>query len=188
MSPALHADRARIYLSFADDDRPRVMGLLRWLNDSGWSVSADDRHAFAAGDDWKAAATGKLDTCDVVLCVVTLGWLVSDSCRFEFSYCAKQGKFVLPVICDPSVMDVLPPALRVLPRVDLTRNRMIDYLALKDTLSQAGSRIGRLAEVEGRAPREGALGRMLGAHRYGWIALAAALLLSVAAIWLWSRP
>ena len=45
MSTALNADRARIYLSFADEDRPRVMDLVRWLNDSGWQVRADDRHA-----------------------------------------------------------------------------------------------------------------------------------------------
>ena len=79
MSPALHTDRARIYVSFADDDRSRAMQLVRWLNDSGWSVSADDRHAFAAGDE---EVTSKLDTSDVVVCVITLGWLVSASCRF----------------------------------------------------------------------------------------------------------
>jgi hypothetical protein len=181
MFPALHADRARIYVSFADDDRSRAMQLVRWLNDSGWSVSADDRHAYAAGDQ---ETSGKLDACDVVLCVVTLAWLVSDSCRFELSYCARQGKFVLPVICDPWVMDVLPAALQALPRVDLTQNRLIDYLTLKYTLRQAGSKIGRAAEVEGRVPRRLKIAWQLRAHRRS-IALAAALLVSMAAIWLW---
>ena len=141
MFPAFHADRARIYISFADDDRSRAMELVRWLNDSGWSVSADNRHAFAAGDE---EVTSKLDTSDVVVCVITLGWLVSNSCRFELSYCTKHGKFVLPVICDPWVMDVLPAALQALPRVDLTRNRLIDYLTLKDTLVRPARRSGGL--------------------------------------------
>jgi hypothetical protein len=184
MSPALHTDRARIYVSFADDDRSRAMELVRWLNDSGWSVSADDRHAFAAGDE---VVTGKLDTSDVVVCVITLGWLVSESCRFELSYCTRRGKLVLPVICDPWVMDVLPAALQALPRVDLTQNRLIDYLTLKDTLTQAGSRIGRAREVESKATRRLKLASQLRAHRRS-IALAAALLVSIAAAWLWLRP
>ena len=184
MFPAFHPDRARIYISFADDDRSRAMELVRWLNDSGWSVSADDRHAFAAGDE---EVTSKLDTSDVVVCVITLGWLVSDSCRFELSYCVTRGKLVLPVICDPWVMDVLPAALQALPRVDLTQNRLIDYLTLKETLTQAGSRIGRAREVEGKATPGLALARQIGAHRW-WIALAAALVSLIAAIWLWFRP
>ncbi len=184
MSPALHTDRARIYVSFADDDRSRAMELVRWLNDSGWSVSADDRHAFAAGDE---EVTSKLDTSDVVVCVITLGWLVSASCRFELSYCVTRGKLVLPVICDPWVMDVLPAALHALPRVDLTQNRLIDYLTLKETLTQAGSRIGRATEVEGKATRRLKLAWQLHTHRRS-IALAAALLFSIAAVWLWLRP
>jgi hypothetical protein len=143
MSAPQHPDRARIYVSFAEPDRPRVMQLVRWLNDSGWYVRADDRHAFPGGDDWKWSAAIRLDACDVALCVVTTAWLVSDSCRFEFSYSAKRGKFVLPVLCEPGLADVLPPALRALPRVDLSEGRMVDYLVLKDTLVQAGTRAAR---------------------------------------------
>ena len=91
---------ARIYLSFADEDRPRVMDLVRWLNDSGWQVRADDRHAFATGEGWGRAAARRLNSCDVILCVITPGWLVSTFCHREFSYCAKRGKFVLPVLCE----------------------------------------------------------------------------------------
>ena len=81
MFPAPKAERARIYLSFADEDRPRVMELVRWLNDSGWQVRADDRHAFAAGEDWGRAAARRLNSCDVILCVITPGWLVSTYCH-----------------------------------------------------------------------------------------------------------
>jgi TIR domain len=142
MPPELHEDRARLYLSFADEDRPRAMELVRWLNDSGWRVAADDRHAFAAGT-WSPSR--RLDTCDVILCVITPGWLVSKFCHHEYAYCAKRGKFVLPVICEPFDLALLPPAIRALPRVDLTQNRMIDYLALKEVLTQAGSQLARSA-------------------------------------------
>jgi hypothetical protein len=118
MSTELNADRARIYVSFADEDRARAMELVRWLNDSGWHVVADERHSFAPGETWSAPR--RLRTCDVILCVITPGWLVSTYCHREFSWCAKRGKFVLPVICEGFDLDLLPPAIRVLPRIDFT--------------------------------------------------------------------
>jgi hypothetical protein len=143
MASEPHADRARIYVSFADEDRARAMQLVRWLNDSGWRVTADDRHSFAAGERWSPSP--RLEFCDVILCVITPGWLVSDFCRREYSYCAKRGRFVLPVICELADVGLLPPAIRALPRVDLRQDRMIDYLALKEVLTQAGSQIARCA-------------------------------------------
>jgi len=144
MPPEPYEDRARLYLSFADEDRGRAMELVRWLNDSGWQVAADDRHAFA-GDRKAWVPSRRLDSCDVMLCAITPGWLVSDFCHREFAYRAKRSKFVLPVICEPFDLSLLPPAIRALPRVDLTQNRMIDYLALKEVLAQAGSQVGRSA-------------------------------------------
>jgi hypothetical protein len=145
MAPELCGDRARLYLSFADEDRPRAMELVRWLNDGGWRVAADERHAFAAGDRGSWAPSQWLESCDVILCVITPGWLVSDFCRREFSHCAKHGKFVLPLIWELADLALLPPAIRALPRVDLRQNRMIDYLALKEVLTQAGSQLARAA-------------------------------------------
>jgi hypothetical protein len=130
-----HIGRARIYISFADEDRARAMDFVRWLNDSGWHVTADDRHSFARGDRWLPPR--RLDSCDVLLCMITPGWLVSTYCHHEYSYCAKRGKFVLPVLCELSDVDLLSPALRALPRIDLRQNRMVDYLALKEVLNQA---------------------------------------------------
>jgi hypothetical protein len=153
MPPEPHEDRARLYLSFADEDRTRAMELVRWLNDSGWRVAADDRHAFT-GDRKTWAPSRRLDACDVMLCVITPGWLVSDFCHREFAYCAKRGKFVLPVICELVDPALLPPAIRALPRVDLTQNRMIDYLALKEVLIQAGSKMaGASPESDGGRKR-----------------------------------
>ena len=185
MSPELHIGRARLYVSFADEDRARAMELVRWLNDGGWHVVADDRHAFAASDSWTPSK--RLNSCDVILCVITPGWLVSNYCHLEYSYCAKLGKFVLPVICELSDVGLLPPAIRALPRVDLTQNRMVDYLALKEVLTQAGSKVGRVAAAENDAERKGAFAWTLAKRRSLWLPLAALLLASVAAIWLWAR-
>jgi TIR domain len=158
MPPAADADRARIYLSFADEDRTRVMELVRWLNDNGWRLRADFRHAFATGSDWAGAAEERLDACDIVLCVITPGWLISRFCRHEYSYAAKRGKFVLPVLCETIDVGLLPEGLRARPRLDLTQNRMIDYLALKEVLIQLGSPIGRAAAVEVARKRQRASG------------------------------
>ena len=179
------ADRARIYLSFADADRPRVMELVRWLNDSGWQVHADHRHAFPADDDWTWARPISLDASEVVLCVITSAWLASDWCRFESTRAAKQGKFIVLVICETLVAKVLPPALRGLPLVDLTQGRLIDYLKLKDALNQAGPKIAAAAAAR-RPPRRRTFAWLLGQRRFQWMALAAAA--SITALWLWLRP
>jgi TIR domain len=188
MHSELGVNRARIYVSFADEDRPRAMQLVRWLNDSGWRVTADDRHSFGAGERW--SPTPRLEFCDVILCVITPRWLASDLCRHEYSYCAKRGRFVLPVIFELLDVGLLPPALRVLPRVDLTQGRMIDYLALKQVLTQTGSQIARAAAGEADRSRRGVLAWMAGRRRYFWPALAAVALATVALIglgaWLWT--
>jgi TIR domain len=187
MRSQLHADRARIYVSFADEDRSRAMELVRWLNDSGWQVTADDRHGSAPGQRWSPSP--RLEFCDVILCVITPGWLVSDFCHHEYSYCAKRGRFVLPVICELSDIGLLPPAIRALPRVDLTQGRMIDYLALKQVLTQAGSQIARAAAGDANRSPRGVLALTFGNRRYFWPALAAVALAAVAIIglglWAW---
>jgi TIR domain-containing protein len=191
---ALDSGRARIYLSFADEDRPRVMELARWLNDSGWQVRADDRHAFEAGEDWGRAAAKRLNSCDVILCVITPGWLVSAYCHREYSYCAKRGKFVLPVMCELTDVELLPEAMRPLPRVDLTQGRMVDYLALKEVLTQAGTQIDRAAIADTDEPRQTELHKTWAPHvlrgrRYSWLWLVLAAVAAAlgAAIWLWWR-
>jgi TIR domain len=183
MSAEPIADRARIYVSFADEDRTRAMDLVRWLNDSGWHVAADDRHAFAPGETWSPPS--RLGACDVILCVITPGWLVSSYCHREFAYCAKRGKFVLPVICEPFDLSVLPQAIGVLPRVDLTRSRMVDYLALKEVLTQAGSQIGRVAAAERSPSRTRTFRWAAGKRRALWLLQSAVLITAIVALWLW---
>ena len=185
MSAELHPLRARIYVSFADEDRTRAMALVRWLNDGGWHVLADDRHAFPAAS--RRAPPRQIDRADIVLCVVTPGWLVSRYCHQEFSYSAKQGRFVLPVVCEAFDLGLLPPAVRVLPRVDLTQNRMVDYLDLKKVLTQAGSDLGAVAAARDDARRADRWGSMRPSRRsLGWL-LGAATLAAAAGLWLWTR-
>jgi TIR domain len=185
MSVELNADRARIYVSFADEDRARTMELVRWLNDSGWRVVADDRHSFEPGEVWMAPR--RLAACDVILCLITPGWLVSTFCHHEFAYCAKRGKFVLPVICEWSDLGMLPPAIRALPRIDLTHSGMVDYLALKQALTQAGSQISRVSAAESDAPRKRTFAWARGKRRALWLLLTALLLAAIVTIWLWVR-
>src|SRR5262245_53080437 len=186
MASELHPDRARIYVSFTDEDRARAMQLVRWLNDSGWHVTADDRHSPVTDDRETWEPSQRLDDCDVILCVITPRWLASDFCRDEYSYCAKRGRFVLPVICELSDLGRLPPAIRSLPHVDLRQDRMIDYIALRQVLTQAGTQVtGGTVRATGRSRRD-MLARMLGS-RFFAPALAAIALLAIAlvAAWVW---
>jgi hypothetical protein len=117
--------------------------------------------------------------------VITPGWLVSTYCHREFSWCAKRGKFVLPVICERFDLDLLPPAIRVLPRIDFTGSGMIDYLALKQALTQAGSQASRATRIEAARPAD----RLRRRGRL-WLLLAVVAVLALVAIvaaglWLW---
>jgi hypothetical protein len=185
MSLEVNIQRARIYVSFAGEDRARAMELVRWLNDSGWHVVADERHAFAAGDKWSPSS--RLDSRDVILCVITPGWLVSRFCHHEFSYCAKRGKFILPVICELSDVGLLPPAVRALPRIDLTHNRLVDYLALKEVLSQAHLKTGDGGTVETEGKPNRMLVWMRRDLRVIGLLLTSVMLAAVVTLWLWAR-
>jgi hypothetical protein len=186
MPPERPIGRARIYVNFAERDRPRAMELVRWLNDGGWQVEADDRHAFGAGGAAAWSPSPRLNSCDVVLCVITPRWLLSEFCYHEFAYAAKRGKFVVPVICELSNEAMLPPAVRALPRVDLTQNRLTDYLALKDTLVQAGSKIGPVAAQEGGPARRRPLPWTRIDRRTLWLLLGALALAVIVTAWLWA--
>jgi TIR domain len=186
MSPERQTGRARIYVSFAERDRTRAMELVRWLNDGGWQVEADERHAFSAAAAASWTPSRRLDSCDVVLCVITPRWLLSEACHQEFTHCAKRGKFILPVICDLPDEAMLPLAIRPLPRVDLTQNRLTDYLALKAVLVQAGSRIGRVAADANDAGRQRPFS-WTRLDRRSVLLMSAALLLvlvAIATVWL----
>jgi len=187
MPPAASVDRARIYVSFADEDRPYAMSVVRWLNDSGWYVRADDRHAFATGQDWARAAASRIETCDVVLCLITPGWLISKFCHYEYSYCAKRGKFVLPAICELADIKLLPQGMQGLPRVDLRQNRMVDYLRLKEVLIQADAHAARAA-AEADAPPQATGGwlQKLSDRRSIWPLAAAFVVGSLAALAFWA--
>ncbi len=123
---------------------------------------------------------------DVILCAITPRWLESDFCRLEFSYGAKREKFILPVICEPTHVGGLPEGMRALPRIDLTRNRLLDYLALKETLNQAAAQSESSPATESKAARGRHLGALTGRAAL-WLALGAMLLIAIAAVWLW-RP
>jgi hypothetical protein len=54
-------------------------------------------------------------------------------------------------------------------------------------LTQTGSKIGKVAEVESDSRRTRLFRRALRDRRLLWAALAAAMLVSIAVIWLWAR-
>jgi hypothetical protein len=184
MSAEPRVARARIYVSFADEDRARAMELVRWLNDSGWQVQADDRHAFPGDGRWSPPR--RLDASDVILCVITPGWLVSPYCHKEYAHCAKQGQFVLPVLCELSDVNLLPPGIRALPYVDLRQGRMIDYLDLKRVLNHASAEIGRAATADDDAQADDPP-RTPRYRRFVALLVAAVALVTIAAMLLRAR-
>ena len=85
-----------------------------------------------------------------------------------------------------SLEQAIIEAVRALPRVDLTRNGLVDYLALKATLSQAGSRIGRVAIVVNEPEPAGRFASRPGHRRVIGLLLAAVMLAAIVTFWLWA--
>ena len=89
------------------------------------------------------------------------------------------------VLCELTDVALLPEGIRALPRVDLTQGRMVDYLALKEVLTQAGSQIGRVAVVDPVRRTSGNLHGRSCSRRSLRLLMAALLLGALAAIWFW---
>ena len=131
--------------SFADEIALRAMELVRWLNDSGWQVAADDRHAFAAGRRWSPSS--RLEACDVMLCVITPGgWY---RCSVIMNLPMRQARKIHPA---GDLRAARPrPAARGAAGAAARRSQPKPAGRLSrpqgSRLSQAGSRIGRVAIV-----------------------------------------
>lgn len=90
-------------------DRGRLTDLRKALEYELWAQTAKNLRIFQDvedidwGDQWKKRITSALDNSDLLITIVTPGYLESRSCRFEFEYFLKQEsqlkrKMILPIL------------------------------------------------------------------------------------------
>ena len=92
-----------------EHDRGRLTDFRKLLQDEIWDQTGkpfrifQDTENIKWGQDWRKRIKESLDTCSILIAIVTPSYLVSQSCRFEFEYFLKREfqtkrKLIIPIL------------------------------------------------------------------------------------------
>src|SRR5918911_2757101 len=96
---------ARVFISYASEDRECAGQLHQWLDAEGHEVFLDRdlRDGIAVGEEWDKRLHERLRWADAVVCVVTSAAVASPWCIAEVSIALSRGSRLLPVLAEPGV-------------------------------------------------------------------------------------
>src|SRR5262245_35582087 len=96
---------ARVFISYASDDRQLAARLHSWLVESGHEVFLDHdaRSGLLIGEDWEQRLYERLRWADAVVCPVTSAYVASVWCTAEITIALSRGSRVLPLLVEPGV-------------------------------------------------------------------------------------
>ena len=117
---------SRIFLSHASANNAEAIAIRDWMKAQGWDdvfLDLDPERGLVGGGRWQAALKAAVDTCELVVVVVSPDWAASSWCKAEFLL-TKHGsnpKAILPVIVVPTPFSALPSEMTAeYQHVDLT--------------------------------------------------------------------
>jgi TIR domain len=144
---------ARVFLSYASEDRKRAGQLHQWLVADGHEVFWDQglRNGIAVGEEWDKRLHERLRWADAVVCVVTSASVNSTWCTAEISISLSRGSRLLPVRAEPGVNHPLLPSAQY---ADLTRDPDAARVALVGTLRRVDA-AGGFGWPDDRSPFPG---------------------------------
>jgi WD40 repeat protein len=144
---------ARVFLSYASEDRRCAGGLHQWLVAEGHEVFWDHdlRNGIAVGEEWDKRLHERLRWADAVVCVVTSASVNSTWCTAEISISLSRGSRLLPVRAEPGVNHPLLPSAQY---ADLTRDPDAARAALAGTLRRVDA-AGGFGWPDDRSPFPG---------------------------------
>ena len=102
-----------IFLSYTRDDHSAALELKRELEGYGHSVWIDEEQ-LKAGRTWWDQILEQIRTVDVVVLVVSRGYVTAEACRAEWKYAFAVKRGVLPVVIDSIRYDELPMEIAAL--------------------------------------------------------------------------
>ncbi|MEL6979322.1 MAG: SUMF1/EgtB/PvdO family nonheme iron enzyme [Pseudomonadota bacterium] len=88
---------ATVFISHASLNDALVNQLKDWMIANGVKDVFVDHEGIVGGAKWRDALRRSVDTCRVVVCVVTEAWLASPQCYGEFDAASVMGKRILPL-------------------------------------------------------------------------------------------
>jgi hypothetical protein len=144
---------ARIFVSYASEDRKCAGQLHQWLVAEGHEVFLDQdlRDGIAVGDEWDKRLHERLRWADAVVCVVTKATAASTWCTAEVSVAQSRGSRLLPVRAEPGAVH---PLLKSAQYADLTVDSTTARAALLEVLRRVDA-AGGLGWPDDRSPFPG---------------------------------
>ena len=129
---------ARIFVSYASEDRECAGQLHQWLVAEGHEVflDQDPGAGIAVGEEWDKRLHERLRWADAVVCVVTSAAVASTWCTAEVSFALSRGNRLLPVRAEPGVEH---PLLTSVQYADLTRDLVTARAALVEALRRVNA-------------------------------------------------
>ncbi|WP_419906819.1 SUMF1/EgtB/PvdO family nonheme iron enzyme [Hoeflea sp.] len=88
---------ARIFVSHASADDEAVTRLSQWLSDNGFEDHFVDHIHIPGGTEWNKKLPEEIVKAEILLPVVTPGWLNSDECYNEYRSAYYANKTVVPL-------------------------------------------------------------------------------------------
>src|SRR3954452_6623349 len=147
---------ASIFLSHSSRDNEQAVKVRDWLVANGWQdifLDLDPERGIVAGQRWKEALQQAAHRCEVVLALVSPGWLASGWCKSEIDAARLMGKKIIIALIGADKAAV---------PLDLTDEQWIDlvgdpagYRRLQEGLKRAGLDPSTFALAPGRRPYPG---------------------------------
>lgn len=133
-------DAARVFVSYAHEDRRRVLQLVQRLRGEGWSVWIDVEELRGAGQ-WAVDIHEAIRTCDVFLLLITPASMHSHRVPDELELAKRNHRRIVPVMFESAQ---IPPQIEYniasLQLVDHTADTDWQYADLDAALRRALTR------------------------------------------------
>ena len=102
---------SRLFISHSSQNNAEAAALLMWLKEQGWDdvfLDVTPDRGIAAGERWERALNEAASRCEVVLFLVSRGWIASRWCRKEYELARRLNKRLLGALIEVLPVEDLP--------------------------------------------------------------------------------
>ena len=102
---------SRLFISHSSRNNAEAAGLHLWLKEQGWDdvfLDVTPDRGIAAGEKWERALNEAASRCEVVLFLVSRGWIESRWCRKEYELARRLNKRLLGALIEVIPVEELP--------------------------------------------------------------------------------
>ena len=96
----------RIFLSHSSVNNGEAIAIRDWMKTRGWDevfLDLDPERGLKAGERWQQELKRAAEHCEMVVFILSPGWVASPWCRTEFLLAQTLNKRIFAVIAEPEV-------------------------------------------------------------------------------------